>query len=443
MDVTSSVVGGSAITLQDFEGAVASRTLTVGVVGLGATGLPLALAYARAGFRVVGYDVDRAKVAMLQEGVSYLAEVDSSNLTGVSRSFSPTDDSALLRECDATFVCVPTPLTDTGRADLRFIARAFDMAESLVRPGSLLVLQSTVPPGTTAASAQRLARNTGLELGTELFVAMAPERIDPANKGGWTIANTPRLVGGVTPECARRAAVVMSVVCDRVVEVSATAVAEAAKVFENTFRLVNIALTYELEAVCGDLGISAHEVVAAAATKPFGFLPHWPGPGVGGECIPVDPLFLVELTERRGIDLPLIRNAYSHIMDRPRVVVEQLARVVKERGRDLSGSRVLVAGVSYKPDVADTRNAPSRDIVRELWMNGAVVSYADPFVPEFEVDGEKVPRVRWERAAMAAHDCVVLVTPHSEFLQRAVWSGARHVVDVTHSLPSSDVVDVL
>ena len=442
--MTITILGAAfAPAVADLEPQIRQRTVTLGVVGLGYTGLPLALSYARAGVRVMGYDIDAAKVDMLRAGFSYLAEIPTAEVSGALSMFTPSQNPASLAQCDVYLVCVPTPLTVRGSADLRFVDSALTTIEPLLQPGNLVLIQSTVPPGTTASWAQRLSATTGLALGIDLFVATAPERIDPGNKRGWTVENTPRLVGGVTPDCARHAAAMLEIVCDAVIEVSGTEVAEAAKVFENTFRLVNIALTYELGAVCDEIGISAHEVIAAAATKPFGFLPHWPGPGVGGECIPVDPLFLVALAERSGFDLPLVRNAYLHVTRRPKDVVERLAGVIESHGGDLAGAVVLVAGVSYKCDIGDTRNAPSREIVRELRKRGAAVAYADPYVAEFEVDGEQVPHVPWNDQSVARHDYVVLVTPHSDFLRSSAWSAARLVIDTSHTLPAAERVSVL
>jgi UDP-N-acetyl-D-glucosamine dehydrogenase len=411
---------------------------SVGVIGLGYTGLPLAIAFAKAGLRVVGYDVDPDKIAALRQGSSYLPDIsDHAVAAGLAR-LTPTGDPALLRDCDALVICVPTPVTRTGEAILDYVDAALDTAAASVHPGSVVVIQSTVPPGTTNAGAARLAVRTGLTPGRDLFVAMAPERIDPANRHGWTVENTPRVVGGVTAECTRRATALFSAICGHVIPVGTCEVAETAKVFENTFRLVNIALTYELAAVCADLDISPRDVLDAAATKPYGFLAHRPGPGVGGECIPVDPLFLTAIGERAGVPLPLISEAYLHVRNRPAEVVERLARVAKEHGGDLYGAHVLLAGVAYKPGVGDTRNAPAEGVVRELWLRGAVVAYSDPYVPAFEVDGVAVTRVGWDEETISAHDHVVLLTAHQQFVQTTQWRAARSILDTWHVLDRAD-----
>jgi UDP-N-acetyl-D-glucosamine dehydrogenase len=419
--------------------------MRVGIIGLGYTGLPLALAlsFARADADVVGYDIDTVKVATLRAGRSYLTEIPGTEVSASLGRFTPTEHPHALGACDAIVVCVPTPLTDAGKPDLRYVDAAFETIERLVRPGMLIVMQSTVPPGTTLASARTLAANSGLALGDELFVAAAPERIDPGNQFGWTVANTPRLVGGVTEECTRRAAELLEGVCTEVVVVADTTTAEMSKVFENTFRLVNIALTYELAAACDRLGVATNDVIDAAATKPFGFLAHRPGPGIGGECIPVDPVFLVSLAERSGLHLPLISAAHEHAVHRPHRVVERLASLLDPAHGDLAGSKVLLAGASYKPEIGDVRNAPSLAIVRELRRRGAQVAYADPFISELDVDGELVPRVTWTERAVAAYDCVVLLTPHSALLRSSAWSAAPLTLDTWDVLPLAEHVFVL
>jgi UDP-N-acetyl-D-glucosamine dehydrogenase len=419
------------------------RATRVGIIGLGYTGLPLALSFANADADIVGYDIDTAKVATLRAGGSYLAEIPDGDVSASLGRFWPTEDPHTLADRDAIVVCVPTPLTDAGTPDLRYVDAAFETIERLVRPGMLIVMQSTVPPGTTLASARQLAASSALELGDELFVAAAPERIDPGNQSGWTVSNTPRLVGGVTKECTGRAAALLESVCSDVVVVADTTTAEMSKVFENTFRLVNIALTYELAAACDRLDVATNDVIDAASTKPFGFLAHRPGPGIGGECIPVDPVFLVTLAERSGFELPLISAAHEHAVRRPRRVVERLAGLVDPDHRDLAGSKVLLAGASYKPEIGDMRNAPSLAIVRELRRRGAQVSFTDPFITELEVDGEPVLRVAWTESAVAEYDCVVLLTPHSDLLRSSAWSAARLTLDTWDILPLGEQVFVL
>jgi UDP-N-acetyl-D-glucosamine dehydrogenase len=423
-----------------FDDLLAARALTVGVVGLGYTGLPLALAFAQAGLPVVGHDTDERKIEALARGRSYLPDVSDAEVRAVAASLTATADPTSLAAADAHVVCVPTPVTPTGDPDLRFVDGALDALTPCLREHVLVVLQSTVPPGLTSTVARRLAQRTGLRAGCHFHIAAAPERIDPTNRNGWTLANTPKLVGGLTPECTRQAHALLERVCTTVVPVSSPEVAETAKVFENTFRLVNIALTYELADLCDELDVSVREVIDAAATKPFGFLAHRPGPGVGGECIPVDPLFLRGLAERVGARIPLIESAHDHVSRRPQRVVERLAQLLRDRGGDLSGSQVLVVGAAYKPEIGDVRNAPAVEIIRELRRREAKPSYTDPLVPELVVDGEQVQRVEWERASVTERDCLVLVTPHEAVMNRPLWYAAPLVLDTWQVLPAGDGV---
>lgn len=272
---------------------------------------------------------------------------------------------------------------------------------------------------------------------------MAPERVDPANSSGWTLRNTTKLVGGLSPECTRRAKLLFDQVCTDVVPVSDPGVAELAKVFENTFRLVNIALVNEFSDLCRSLALPVREVIDAAATKPFAFLAHYPGPGVGGECIPVDPLFLTHRARQEGVALDLVQAARRGIARRPLQVVDRVAELLADRDGGLMGSRVLLVGVSYKPGVPDLRNAPALEIVRALRRQGAVVSYHDPLVPDLVVDGAPVEGAPWTPVSVAEHDCVVLVTPHDRITSDPAWSAARRVLDTRNELPRAARVGVL
>lgn len=412
----------------------------VGIIGIGYAGLPLAVGFAAAGCPVVCHDVDPFKVESVNTARSYLPDVSGDELATVADRLQASTDAAELSTADAVVICVPTPATAEGEPDLRYVNAAADTLAPRLRQGTLVVLQSTVPPGTTAATGRRLAERSGLRLGVDLLVATAPERIDPANRDGWTLANTPKLVGGINRESTARAVALFELVCRHVVPVSSLEVAETAKVFENTFRMVNIALSYELADLCGGLNIPVREVIGAAASKPYGFLPHWPGPGVGGECIAVDPLFLRSIAPRIGAALPLLDAAYQRILARPGRVVDRLEQVLRDAGNDLAGSRVLVVGVAYKPEVADIRNAPAMDIIRELRRRDAKPSYCDPLVDGLVVDGEVVPRVDWERSGVAAHDCLVLVTPHEAIMNRQLWYSAPLLLDAWNLLPPGDGV---
>ncbi|MFE9424000.1 nucleotide sugar dehydrogenase [Kitasatospora sp. NPDC006697] len=425
----------------DFAQRVAERTLRVGIVGLGYTGLPLALGFAGAGFAVTGCDLDPRKVTAVNRGESYLPDLTDLELQDVAEKLTATTEHIGLREADVLILCVPTPVTADGGADLSYVHGAVDSVLPLLRPGMLLVLQSTVPVGTTAEIARTIAERTELVPGESLFVAMAPERVDPANTNGWTLANTAKLVGGIGAESTARAELLFGQVCRSVHPVSSPDVAELSKVYENTFRLVNIALALEFSDLCGKLGLRAREVIDAAATKPFGFLAHYPGPGVGGECIPVDPLFLIERAELEGTPLELVATAQRRVAGRPGQVVDRIEELLAERDAKLAGAKVLVVGVSYKPGVSDLRNAPALDIIQLLREAGAEVAYHDPMVPQLTVDGHQVASVEWADARLADYDCVVLVTPHGRIAADPVWAEAELVLDTRGDLaPAGNVV---
>ncbi|MGA5419416.1 nucleotide sugar dehydrogenase [Streptomyces lavendulocolor] len=426
-----------------FDLAVENRTLRVGIVGLGYTGLPLGLGFATAGFHVRGLDTDAARTAQVARGESYLPDVRDAELAAAGDRLSATTEPGELAGCDALIICVPTPVTGDQQANLDYVESAMESVAPLLRRGMLLVVQSTVPPGTTAAAVARMAEGTGLEPGQDFHVAMAPERVDPANTNGWNLSNTPKVVGGLTPECTRRAALLFGQVCETVVPVSSLEVAELAKVFENTFRLVNIGLTLELSDLCQELDIPVREVIDAASTKPYGFLAHYPGPGVGGECIPVDPLFLREAAARAGTDMALVAAAHERTERRPRQVVDRLADLLDARGGSLRGAKVLIVGVSYKTGVADLRNAPALDIVRGLRAAGAQVSYHDPLVRDLVIDGEPVTEADWSVTELAQQDAAVLVTPVRGLEDDLLWGVPPVVLDTHNRLAAARNVAVL
>lgn len=425
-----------------FDRLVASRALVVGVIGLGYTGLPLATSFAAAGFSVIGLDTDTDKVSAVRRAESYLPDVSDLELDELQPRIRAGTCPSALAAADAVIICVPTPTQD-GIADLSYVDAALADAVPHLRPGTLLVLQSTIPPGTTSATARRLAAHKGMRIGEDLYLAMVPERIDPANDDGWGMANTPKLVGGFTSECTRRAMLLLEQICDQVVPVSSPEVAELAKVFENTFRLVNIALTLELSDLCRELGVPVREVIGAAATKPYGFLAHYPGPGVGGECIPVDPLFLRPLARRAGTTMSLLDAAHRRITERPGQVVDRVTSLLRDRGRTVAGARVLIVGVSYKEGVADLRNAPSLDIIRGLLRAGADVGYYDPMVPSLTIDGRSVPPVAWTPAELEHQSCVVLVTAHNRIATDPNWSLPSLVLDTRNVLAPAKNVEIL
>jgi UDP-N-acetyl-D-glucosamine dehydrogenase len=423
-------------TVATFEERIRTREARIGIVGLGYAGLPLAMAFAEAGFEVTGVDVSEARVRAVQERRSYLVDVPAERYEGLDGRLQATSDYSAVAELDALTICVPTPLSKTRTPDLSYIVSAAESVAENLRPGQLVVLQSTTYPGTTEEIVLPILARGGAVVGHDFFLGYAPERVDPGNER-FTIRNTPKLVAGVTAECARRAELVYREIVDTIVPCSSPMVAETAKLHENTFRAVNIALANELALMSDRLGISAWEVIEAASTKPFGFLPHYPGPGLGGDCIPVVPHFLAWRLREYGYSAQLIDAAHEINAQMPRYVLQKIADALNEEGRAIKGTRLLLLGMAYKADVHDTRESPSLEVMRQLLARGADVVYCDPWVPEIELDGTRHESVEWTQAAVAEADCVVVLTQHRQFLETPRWGDARLIVDTRNVVPAA------
>ena len=416
------------------EERLVGRSGTVGVVGLGYVGLPLAVGFARAGFRVIGVDADPARSALLTAGTSPVEDVSNADLQPLVRSgrlaVHPTG--AALGEADAIVICVPTPLGKSKEPDISFIVAAADAVAAILRPGQLVVLESTTYPGTTDEVLLPRFSRDGLRVGSEFFLAFSPERIDPGNRT-WGLARIPKVVGGVTPACRRLAEALYGQIIERVVAVSSTQVAEMVKLFENTFRSVNIALVNELAIMCRRLGMPVWEVIGAAATKPFGFMPFQPGPGIGGHCLPSDPHYLSWRTRLAGYEAKFIAFADEINGGMPRYVVELVRDALNERERSVKGARILALGVAYKAGVGDIRDSPALEIIEMLVRLGGHVDYADPRVPHVTIGGHSLKAVPWEEADLGAYDVVLLLTAHAEFEPRRLVSEARLLVDTRNA----------
>ncbi len=412
-----------------FDERIETRRANIGIVGLGYAGLPLAMAFAEAGFDVTGIDVNEERVRAVQEKRAYLVDVPEERLEALDGTLSATADYGAVAELDALTICVPTPLSKTRTPDLGYIVSATESVAENLRPGQLVVLQSTTYPGTTEEIVlPTLEERSGGKVGTDFFLGYAPERVDPGNQQ-FTIKNTPKLVAGVTEECLRRTQLLYRQIVDTVIPVSSPMVAETAKLHENTFRAVNIALANELAVMCDRLGISPWEVIDAASSKPFGFLPHFPGPGLGGDCIPVVPHFLAWRLREYGYSAQLIDAAHEVNANMPAFVIGKIADALNEAGRPIKGSKLLLLGMAYKADVHDTRESPSLEIMRQLISRGGEVTFCDPWVSHVELDDVRHETVDWTAENIAAADCVVVLTPHTRFKDQPLWEHATLVVD--------------
>jgi UDP-N-acetyl-D-glucosamine dehydrogenase len=425
----------TAALKQELLDKIRSRRAVVGVMGLGYVGLPLAVEFARAGFKVVGYDVDQVKIDLLRSGRSHVQDVPSETLAPLVRSgaLSVTSDAGLLGECDAVSIAVPTPLSKTRDPDMSYVQRATEAVARHAHPGMLIVLESTTYPGTTREVMQPRLEERGLVAGRNVFLAFSPERVDPGNPI-WHTRNTPKVVGGLTPACTEVAAALYGECIERVVPVSSAEAAELVKLLENTFRAVNIGLVNEMAIVCDKLGVDVWEVIEAAATKPFGFMKFTPGPGIGGHCIPLDPHYLAWKMRSLNYKTRFIDLASEINSEMPEFVVRKVTLALNEDRRAVNGSRILVLGVAYKRDIDDTRESPALDVMRLLRGLGAEVVYHDPHVAVLEEDGRRQESVALTAEELERADAVVIVTDHSAVDYQLVADHARLVVDSRNAM---------
>ena len=419
--------------------SIQARRVRAGVIGLGYVGLPLAVEFARAGYTTTGIDLDAIKVRTITEGRSYIDDVPGeqvAELRAAGRLFATTDFD-VLKELDTVNICVPTPLRKTKDPDLSYIVAAVEEVAARLRPGMLIILESTTYPGTTEELVQPILERGGLRAGRDFFLAFSPERIDPANPTFGT-HNVPKVVGGLTAECSALAAALYEAAIANVVRVSSPQVAEMVKLLENTFRAVNIGMVNELALMCDRLGIDVWEVVNAAATKPFGFMPFYPGPGIGGHCIPVDPFYLSWKARQSGFEARFIELAGAINGAMPHYVVSLVADALNMISLPLNGSRVLVAGVAYKRDVDDVRESPALDLLGLLAERGVQLSYTDPHVPTLSgglwTKGFDLTHVDAADLAHDAYDCVVIVTDHSRFDYDQLQHVGKVVVDTRNAI---------
>lgn len=409
------------------------KDVHVVVVGIGYVGLPLVAEFARAGFRVTGFDLDARKVEKLGRGESYIEDIPSESLrphVAEGRLKASTDE-AVLATADAIIVCVPTPLNKTKEPDVSFIVAATEAIARHFKAGQCVVLESTTYPGTTRELVAPMLEKAGAKIGETLFLAFSPERVDPANKTYGT-RNTPKVLGGATPRCLEVSVALYSKIIDKVVPVSSTDAAEMVKLLENTFRAVNIGLVNEVAIMCHKLGLDAWEIIDAAATKPFGFMKFTPGPGLGGHCIPIDPLYLSWKLRALKYTAEFIELADDINSSMPSYVVSRIGDVLNDKGRPIKGSKVLIVGVAYKKDVSDMRESPAIDVVELLHQKGAEIAYVDPYVPVFEEGSMRLESLPLDVDA-SRFDLAVIITDHTDFDYARLVKSAPIVFDTRNA----------
>jgi len=409
----------------------------IGILGLGYVGLPLAAAFGEAGFRIIGIDPDPRKVNSLNKGESYIQDVPGEQVARLLKSgrLWATTDFSELRHCDAVSICVPTPLRKTGDPDMSFILSATEELAKYIHPGMIVVLESTTYPGTTREILlPKLGKEKGFEVGKDFFLAFSPERVDPGRED-WNTLNTPKVVGGITEDCSEVAAAWYSQALKTVVQVSSAEAAELSKLLENTFRMINIAMVNELAIMCERLGVDVWEVIDAAATKPFGFMKFTPGPGLGGHCIPIDPLYLSWKMKAFQYNARFIELAADINTNMPRYVVSRVMDAFNERGLTLHGAKCLVLGAAYKPDIDDIRESPALDVIGLLQKKGAIVEYHDPFIPHLRThDDITMESVTNVIKAVGQADCTIIITNHSAYDYKAILKEAKFIFDSRNAL---------
>ncbi len=416
------------------------KTAKIGILGMGYVGMPLAVVFAEKGFTVLGIDPDKRKVETFSQGLSYIQDVPTETVARLQKAgrLSMTADFAALAEMDAVSICVPTPLRQTGDPDMSFIISATEQLAKYVHKGMVIVLESTTYPGTTRELlAPMLTEKSGLKVGEDIFICFSPERVDPG-RTDWTTYNTPKVMGGMTSACVEVASAWYGGALETVVPVSSPEAAEMAKLLENTFRMINIGMVNELALMCERLGVDVWEVIDAAATKPFGFMKFTPGPGLGGHCIPIDPLYLSWKLKEMNYNARFIELASEINTNMPRYVVTRVMEALNERGKPLKGSKILVLGAAYKPDIDDVRESPAFDVIALMKKKGALVEYHDPYIPHIHHEYEG-----WEMNSIAdsallkhvaAADAVVIITNHKTYDYPAILEAAQFIFDSRNAL---------
>jgi nucleotide sugar dehydrogenase len=414
---------------------ILNKKAKIGIIGLGYVGLPLAIAFAKKGFQTWGIDVDENRVKRLKKGQSYILDLKPSDIVSLQKdnTLMVTSDISNIKRLDAFIICVPTPLLKTKEPDVSFIISATEMIKKHMKIGQVIVLESTTYPGTTDEVMLPILESTGLKEGRDFFLAFSPERIDPGNVK-YFVTNIPKVVGGLSKKSTEIAALLYRQIIDKVMTVSSARAAEMTKLLENTFRIVNLGLINELTLMCDKLDMNIWEVIEAAKTKPYGFMPFYPGPGVGGHCIPIDPLYLSWKAREKGFETRFI-NLASEVNERmPHYVVEKISDGLNKAKIALRGAKILLSGVAYKKDVQDLRESPVFEIIDILKKHGSKVSYYDPYFPYFKHEGIDLKCVKFDKKALKSFDCLVVITDHSNVDYQFMAKNSRLVIDTRNAL---------
>jgi UDP-N-acetyl-D-glucosamine dehydrogenase len=423
---------------------LADKTAVIGIIGLGYVGLPLAIAFARAGFKVLGFDTQSKKVNQVNKGQSYIDDISSKELATVvsPRRFQATADMGRLNEPDVICICVPTPLSKSREPNLTHVIQASKSIAKCLHKRQLVILESTTYPGTTGEVVLPALEKSGLKAGRDFYLAYSPERVDPGNKK-YGIKNTPKVVGGTDKASTELAVLLYKQVADNVIPVSSMAVAEMTKIFENTFRHVNIALVNEIAQLCEKMGISVWEVIDTASTKPFGYMPFYPGPGVGGHCIPLDPSYLASKAKEYDFSTRFIELAGEVNTHMPHYVTSRIMEALDSRGKNLKGAGVLVLGVAYKKDIADTRESPALKLAQLLDGKGAKITYNDPYIPSITLGKNVIKSIEVTEANLSRADCTVIATAHTSYNIKKIVKASKLVFDcrgVTRGLSGNNII---
>jgi len=414
----------------DFKKRVLKRQIKVAVVGLGYVGLPLAIEFAKKGFSVLGVDLDQGRVNHIKEKVSYISDIPTSELRRVikSKKFRAENNFDSLKEVDVVSICVPTPLKTKYTPDISFIKSAIKSIAKNIKMGVLIILESTTYPGTTEEIILPILESHGLKHGKDFYLCFSPERIDPGNKK-FPVNKIPKVIGGLSPEATRRGVLVYSNIIDKVVPVSSARVAETVKLLENTFRLINIGLIDEIAMMAHKMKIDIWEIINAASTKPFGFMPFYPGPGVGGHCIPKDPLYLYWKAKSHGFNSRFIKLASDVIDYMPEYIVKRVEQILEKSGKKINKSKALVIGATYKKDIKDLRKSPAIDIISHLEKRKAAVAYYDPLIPYLKIGQINLKSIKLEKEALARFDCVIIATDHTDIDYKFLLNNSRVIFD--------------